>query len=187
MAVDWPGEWLTTARRVTSPNQDPRPPRTVVDLLVVHGISLPPGKFGGGHVDRLFQNRLDAAEHPFFARIHDLRVSAHLMVERSGQLTQYVPFSQRAWHAGISSFRGRVRCNDFSIGIELEGTDELPYADAQYAVLSAFIRFAMLHWPAITPARIVGHCHVAPGRKTDPGPCFDWRRVYEMLALGEVG
>jgi AmpD protein len=175
LALD--GDWLAAARRVDSPNWDPRPAGCDVELVVVHGISLPPGEFGGPHIDRLFTNRLDPAEHPYFEQVSRLRVSAHLLVDRHGALTQYVPLSGRAWHAGPSSYRGRERCNDFSVGIELEGTDEQPYTDAQYRVLGEVIRVLRRRWPLLDASRVVGHSHVAPGRKTDPGPAFDWDRL----------
>lgn len=177
-----PDGWVEPARRVPSPNQDERPAGAIVDLLVLHGISLPPGRFGGPWIDRLFTNRLDLAAHPDFAALAGLRVSSHLLLRRDGGLVQYVPLDRRAWHAGESSFRGREACNDFSIGIELEGTDETPYSEAQYAALVPLCRALMVAYPAITPERIVGHCHVAPGRKTDPGPAFDWDRLRTRLA-----
>ncbi len=173
---------LLEARWQPSPNHDQRPDPSDISLLVIHGISLPPGEFGGGHVDELFCNRLDPAGHPYFAEICHLRVSAHLLIARDGSLTQYVAFDQRAWHAGQSEYAGRKACNDFSIGIELEGTDAAPYSDAQYQQLSAVIR-ALLHaYPTLSPERIVGHCDIAPGRKTDPGPAFDWGRLRAALA-----
>ena len=173
--------WLTGARRVPSPNCDERPPGAEPELVVVHGISLPPGEFGGPHIDALFTNTLDPGLHPFFAEIRDLRVSAHLLIRRDGALVQYVPFHRRAWHAGVSRFQGRERCNDFSIGIELEGTDEVPYEAAQYQALARVIRLLAATYPGIGPGRVVGHCHIAPGRKTDPGPAFDWVRLEVLL------
>ncbi len=174
--------WLQGVRRLPSPNCDERPAQCGVDLIVVHNISLPPGEFGGGYVDALFTNALDPAAHAYFADIAALRVSAHLLIERSGDVTQYVPFSRRAWHAGESCFEDRQRCNDFSVGIELEGTDELPYEDVQYERLAAVIRVLMRAWPDITPERVVGHSDIAPHRKTDPGPAFDWTRLRRMIA-----
>jgi len=153
-----------------------------IDLLVLHNISLPPGEFGGPWIDQLFLNRLDPAAHPYFAEIAHLRVSAHLLIRRDGSLTQYVPFHRRAWHAGVSSFQGREGCNDFSIGIELEGSDHQPFAPAQYEVLAPVVAALRSAYPAITPDRIVGHSDIAPGRKSDPGPCFDWQRLRGMLA-----
>ncbi|MES0872913.1 1,6-anhydro-N-acetylmuramyl-L-alanine amidase AmpD [Sinimarinibacterium thermocellulolyticum] len=174
--------WLAGARRLPSPNCDARPPRERISLLVIHGISLPPGVFGGPWIDALFRNRLDASAHPYFAEIASLRVSAHLLIRRDGRLTQYVPFSRRAWHAGVSRFGGRERCNDFSIGIELEGTDTQPYTTRQYRRLARVIAQIRARYPAITPSRIVGHSDIAPGRKTDPGPSFDWQRLHALLA-----
>ncbi len=156
-----------------SPNCDARP-ETKIDLLVIHGISLPPGEFGGPNIDALFLNRLDPADHPYFEKIAALRVSSHVLVRRDGHLIQYVPFAKRAWHAGKSIFQGRKNCNDFSIGIELEGADEIPYTKAQYQRLALLTQVLINHYPAITWDRIVGHSDIAPGRKTDPGPAFDW-------------
>ncbi len=173
--------WLVEARRVPSPNCDDRPPGLEPELVVVHGISLPPGVFGGPYIDALFTNTLEPDAHPFFAEIQDLRVSAHLLIRRDGSLVQYVPFHRRAWHAGVSSFQGRERCNDFSIGIELEGADEVPYEAAQYQALARVIRLLAAAYPGIGPGRVVGHCHIAPGRKTDPGPAFDWTRLEVLL------
>lgn len=173
--------WLPSARRVISPNCDARPAGTAIDLLVIHNISLPPGEFGGPWIDRLFQNRLPAQAHPYFATIHQLRVSAHLLIRRDGTLIQYVPLELRAWHAGSSCFQGRERCNDFSIGVELEGTDELPFDDRQYRVLAATARELLRRFPAIAPSHIVGHCDIASGRKTDPGAAFDWKRFRRLL------
>ncbi len=157
-----------------SPNWDERPVGKEVSLLVIHNISLPPGEFGGPWIDRLFTNRLSPDVHPYFAEVHQLRVSAHLLLRRDGQCLQYVPFDKRAWHAGQSSFQGRPACNDFSIGIELEGTDDIPYTPVQYQRLAEITRQLQRIYPAITPGRIVGHSDIAPGRKTDPGPAFDW-------------
>lgn len=167
--------WLPTARHQPSPNYDARPPDTVIDLLVIHNISLPPGEFGGDWIDDLFHNRLDPTAHAYFAAIAAVRVSAHFLIRRDGCLIQYVSCTQRAWHAGVSSFMGRERCNDFSIGIELEGTDTTPFTRAQYHTLAACTRHIRARYPAITLERIVGHSDIAPGRKTDPGPMFDWR------------
>jgi len=175
-------EWLTGARRAPSPNQDARPPNVPVDLLVIHNISLPPGEFGGDWVEDLFLNRLDPEAHPYFAGIAGLRVSAHLLIRRDGTLVQFVPLARRAWHAGASCFAGREACNDFSIGIELEGSDETPFTDAQYARLAAVAREIARRYPAIDAERIVGHSDIAPGRKTDPGPHFDWQRFREAFA-----
>lgn len=173
--------WLAGAHRCPSPNCDDRPPDEVIDLLVIHGISLPPGQFGGPHVTALFQNSLDPAAHPYFAGLEGLRVSSHLFIRRNGALLQFVPLHRRAWHAGVSSFRGRSRCNDFSIGIELEGTDDMPYEAAQYDRLARVTAVLMARYPAIDESRITGHCDIAPGRKTDPGPAFDWKRYRALL------
>lgn len=148
---------------------------------MIHGISLPPGEFGGDYIDRLFTNRLQSEAHPCFKEVASLRVSAHLLIRRDGSLTQYVPFHLRAWHAGVSHFGVRERCNDFSIGIELEGTDTVPYTARQYRRLATVTRLIMRHYPAVTPARVVGHSDIAPGRKTDPGPAFDWKRFRRSL------
>lgn len=172
---------LTPARQVPSPNCDARPDPDDISLLVIHAISLPPGAFGGPHVDELFQNRLDPAAHPYFEGIRHLRVSAHLCLFRDGGVTQYVPFHLRAWHAGVSRFEGRERCNDFSIGIELEGDDHTPFTARQYARLAQVTRRVLREYPRITPARIAGHSDIAPGRKTDPGPYFDWARFRAAL------
>ncbi len=168
------GGWLEDAARRPSPYCDERPPGTAIDLIVVHGISLPPGQFGGEAIDRLFCGRLDPAGDPELAPLAGLRVSAHVLIRRDGGLIQYVPFRLRAWHAGRSEFAGRTACNDFSIGIELEGCDDVAYEAAQYRQLARLCRRLMRRYPGITPARIAGHCHIAPGRKTDPGPAFDW-------------
>lgn len=166
--------WLTGARRVPSPNCDERPAGEAVRLLVVHNISLPPGDFGGPGVEALFTNRLDPAAHPYYAEIRHLRVSAHFFIRRDGELVQFVPCGKRAWHAGVSNWKGRERCNDFSIGIELEGTDELPFTDAQYEVLAGLVKALRQAYPV---EGLAGHSDIAPGRKTDPGPHFDWKRL----------
>jgi AmpD protein len=181
MHVDPRTGWLEGARGVPSPNQDERPPGTAIELLVVHGISLPPGELGGPWIDALFTNALDPAAHPYFAGIASLRVSAHVLIRRNGEIVQYVPFHRRAWHCGVSSWRGRPACNDFSIGVELEGTDTLPYADVQYPRLAEVARALMAVYLGITPEAIVGHSDIAPGRKTDPGPAFDWPRLRAAL------
>ena len=167
------------ARRIDSPNRDQRPPGTAITLVVVHGISLPPGRFGGDAIERLFTNRLDPAAHPYFATIAPLRVSAHFLVRRDGRLLQFVTCARRAWHAGASAWRGRERCNDFSIGIELEGTDTVAYTRAQYRTLGRIVRALARRYPI---EQVVGHSDVAPGRKTDPGPAFDWARLARALA-----
>lgn len=174
--------WLAGARVCASPNCDARPDAEDISLLVIHNISLPPGHYGGPYIDQLFTNALDPAAHPYFAGIRALRVSAHLLVRRDGSLTQYVPFAQRAWHAGVSQYEGRERCNDFSIGIELEGDDGTPFTARQYRRLVAVTRRLLARYPRLNPARIAGHSDIAPGRKTDPGPHFDWARYRAALA-----
>jgi len=167
-------------RQVVSPNRDARPQGTAVSLLVVHAISLPPGKFGGDAVERLFTNRLDASAHPYFAQIESLRVSAHFFVRRDGEVVQYVPVGERAWHAGLSAWRGRERCNDFSVGVELEGTDSVAFEDAQYLRLAELARVLRAALPL---EATVAHSDVAPSRKSDPGPLFDWPRFFRLLSL----
>nr|WP_298720319.1 1,6-anhydro-N-acetylmuramyl-L-alanine amidase AmpD [uncultured Steroidobacter sp.] len=179
--IDTDSGWLRAARRVPSPNFDMRPGGILPELIVVHGISLPPEQFGGPWIDRLFTNALPPAEHPYFEKIKDLRVSSHVLIRRDGEPVQYVPFHERAWHAGASSYQGRERCNDFSVGIELEGADEIPYEPAQYRVLSALIVALCEAYPSLSLSRIAGHSDIAPGRKTDPGPAFDWQRLYALL------
>lgn len=169
------------ARWCPSPNHDARPDGAAIDAVVIHNISLPPGQFGGQHVDALFCNCLDAGAHPYFAGIADLRVSAHLLIERDGSLVQFVPLTQRAWHAGQSALHGRTAWNDFSVGIELEGADTVPFDDRQYATLGAVLDTLLAQYPAIRPEMIVGHSDIAPGRKTDPGPAFDWARLRNQL------
>ncbi|MGB0867840.1 MAG: 1,6-anhydro-N-acetylmuramyl-L-alanine amidase AmpD [Granulosicoccaceae bacterium] len=173
--------WLSSARRCPSPNCDQRSGARPVSLLVVHGISLPPGEFGGPYIDQLFCNQLQPREHDYFAEVAHLRVSAHALIRRNGELVQYVPLHQRAWHAGQSCFQGCEGCNDYSIGIELEGTDELPYDERQYQCLAEFSQLMMQYFPAIDRQRIAGHSDIAPGRKTDPGPSFDWLRFDRYL------
>lgn len=177
--------WLDNVAHVASPNADERPQGAEIELLVIHNISLPPGEFGGGHVQRLFTNRLDADAHPYFATIADLRVSAHLLIERDGRTTQFVALERRAWHAGQSIFCGRERCNDFSIGIELEGSDDTPFSEAQYQRLVALTQSIRNIFPGIGNDSIVGHSDIAPGRKTDPGPHFAWDRFRTLLASAE--
>jgi AmpD protein len=165
-------------RYLPSPNHDERPPGTQIELLVIHNISLPPGEFGGSAIIELFTNRLDPAAHPYYATIADRRVSAHFLIRRDGETIQFVPCGNRAWHAGASEWRGRGRCNDFSIGIELEGSDEMPFEDAQYEALAELILALRARYPV---ADLAGHSDIAPGRKTDPGPHFDWARCRKML------
>lgn len=168
---------MSGARWVRSPNQDARPPGATIDLVVVHGISLPPGTFGGPWVERLFTNTLPPDEHPFFAGLAGLRVSAHLFIRRDGELVQFVPFHARAWHAGDSVWRHRVACNDFSLGVELEGSDDVPYEPIQYDRLGAAIAALSRAYRTLQPTAVTGHSDVAPVRKTDPGPVFDWARL----------
>jgi AmpD protein len=171
--------WLPEAVRQDSPNHSERPDPEDVSLLVIHNISLPPGQYGGPWIDRLFTNTLPADADPYFAEIAHLRVSAHLLIRRDGTTVQYVPFDRKAWHAGQSCYMGRDSCNDFSIGIELEGSDYEPFTDIQYTALTRVTRYLMDRYPAILPSRIVGHSDIAPARKTDPGPFFDWNRYRE--------
>ncbi|NQZ53118.1 MAG: 1,6-anhydro-N-acetylmuramyl-L-alanine amidase AmpD [Piscirickettsiaceae bacterium] len=164
-----------------SPNQDERPDSQDITGIVIHNISLPPGEFGGGWIDDLFLNRLDPSAHPYFKHIADVRVSAHLLIRRNGEVVQYVPFHQRAWHAGISLWDDRARCNDFTIGIELEGCDDQTFETVQYEILVKKIRALVLAYPQLSLDRIVGHSDIAPERKTDPGPCFDWSYFRSVL------
>lgn len=188
--IDAATHLLHGAAYLPSPNRDPRPDPADLALLVIHNISLPPDQFGAGppdapglsHIDALFLNRLDPAAHPYFEAIHTLRVSAHLCIFRDGTIRQYVPFNERAWHAGASRWQGRERCNDFSIGIELEGCDTQPFEDAQYEALVAVTQALLAAYPRLSPQAITGHSDIAPGRKTDPGPCFDWPRYRRALA-----
>lgn len=173
--------WLSGAQHCLSPNKNERPDGVDVSLLVIHNISLPPGQFGGGYVQAFFQNCLNTQLHPYFAEIAGLQVSSHLLIERDGKVTQFVGFNERAWHAGASCFAGVANCNDYSIGIELEGTDCEPYSDAQYQQLAKVTRQLLATYPKLSPARITGHEHIAPGRKTDPGPAFDWPRYFSLI------
>jgi len=165
---------VAAARQIPSPNHDPRPDEATIRLVVVHGISLPPGCYGGDEIAALFTNRLDPAAHPYFEAIAGLLVSAHFLVRRDGALVQFVRCADRAWHAGASCWAGVARCNDFSIGIELEGVDDEPYEDAQYDTLVALVAALRARYPI---EDVVGHSDIAPGRKTDPGPAFDWTRL----------
>ncbi|MDE1169233.1 MAG: 1,6-anhydro-N-acetylmuramyl-L-alanine amidase AmpD [Pseudomonas sp.] len=180
MQLDPASGWCDGVPHCPSPNFNERP-EAEVSLLVIHNISLPPAQFNTGKVQQFFQNRLDPSEHPYFESISHLRVSAHFLIEREGQVTQFVSCLQRAWHAGVSTFEGREACNDFSIGIELEGTDELPFTDAQYQALTRLTEQLLAQFPGITAQRITGHSDIAPGRKTDPGPAFDWPRYLAGL------
>lgn len=174
--------WLDSpAKRVKSPNYNERPPNTEISLLVVHNISLPPNRFGSEDIECFFCNQLDTAKDPYFKSIQTLQVSAHGLIKRTGQVVQFVNFDERAWHAGRSSFQGQDECNDFSIGIELEGADTLPFSKAQYLALAALIKTLQDQYPAITNQRITGHSDIAPARKTDPGPCFNWAYLRHLL------
>lgn len=177
--------WLAGARPCLSPHHNQRPDSKDISLLVVHNISLPPGQFDGPYIEQFFKGNLDPGAHPYFAQISDIRVSAHLLIRRDGSVIQFVPFNARAWHAGASCFNGRQQCNDFSIGIELEGTDTLPYTDQQYQSLAVITQTLMQYYPAITRDRITGHQHIAPGRKTDPGDAFDWERLHSLLCIAQ--
>jgi AmpD protein len=179
--IDRKTGWLRGVRCVASPNFDDRPPAAVPDLVVVHGISLPPGEFGGDWIERLFRNDLPASAHPYFAQVQDMRVSAHALIDRRGATTQFVSFEKRAWHAGKSNHCGREACNDFSIGIELEGADDVPYEPAQYVALAALIEALRESYPSLRAAPVVGHSDISPGRKTDPGPAFDWQRLWTLV------
>nr|VFJ94663.1 MAG: AmpD protein [Candidatus Kentron sp. H]VFJ94914.1 MAG: AmpD protein [Candidatus Kentron sp. H]VFK01804.1 MAG: AmpD protein [Candidatus Kentron sp. H] len=174
-------QWLRGVRRAPSPNRDERPAGCAIELLVIHAISLPPGEFGGPFIEDLFLNRLDPDAHPYFRALAEPRVSAHLLLRRDGEVIQFVPFGERAWHAGFSRFRGKNDCNDFSIGIELEGADHVPYDERQYGRLAELGRLFLSAWPGIGRDGIQGHCDIAPGRKTDPGESFSWERFYRLL------
>ncbi len=174
---------IAPARQCPSPNQDERPTGTEPDLIVIHCISLPPGEYGGDFIERFFRNCLPRDTHPYFDEIGDLTVSSHLLVRRDGTLVQFVPFGRRAWHAGASSYRGRERCNDYSVGIELEGTDDSPFEDSQYLALGGVIAALGTAYRSLRGAPVVGHEHIAPGRKTDPGPCFDWSRLKRAATM----
>jgi AmpD protein len=189
MLVDVHTGLMRGAALVASPNYDARPAGVEADLIVVHGISLPPGEFGGPWVQRFFTNTLPLEVHPYFAEVGALRVSSHLVIARDGGLTQFVPFTDRAWHAGQSSYEGRVACNDFSIGIELEGADNVAYEAAQYDALAESVAALCKAYPRLSHHRLVGHSDIAPGRKTDPGPAFDWPRARRCVAAacGKTG
>ncbi len=178
MIVDAAG-YVDAARQLASPNCDERPVGEAITLLVVHNISLPPAEFGGDDIVRLFLNRLDCSAHPYYQSLAGLRVSAHFLIRRSGELLQFVSCQRRAWHAGVSAWRGRSACNDFALGVELEGTDDIAYSEAQYRVLADLARALRRAYPI---ADVVGHCDIAPERKTDPGPSFDWPRFHASIA-----
>ena len=183
LKVDSATGLLIGIRQVLSPHFDARPANGVPELIVVHGISLPPGEFGGPWIDKLFTGTLPVEVHPFFreAGAPGRRVSAHVLIRRDGEVIQYVPFGARAWHAGMSEYRGRAGCNDFSIGIELEGVDDIPYTDAQYVELGRVVRALLAGYPSLSSQHIAGHSDVAPGRKSDPGPAFDWARLRGLV------
>lgn len=174
---------ISFARWTPSPNFGPRPDGAGISLLVVHNISLPPGQFGGREIEDFFCNQLDHSAHPYFKTIEGVQVSAHLLIRRDGALVQFVSLLDRAWHAGRSCFEGQEECNDFSIGIELEGTDDTPYTPEQYRMLAKVADLIMTAWPDVTANRITGHCDIAPGRKSDPGPAFDWRYFRSALEI----
>lgn len=182
MNIDLTTGLLEPARHLFSPHHNERPPEASIDMIVVHNISLPPGQFGTGAIEQFFLGQLDFTAHPYYEGIAHLRVSAHLLINRVGEITQFVPFNKRAWHAGQSFFDGRTNCNDFSIGIELEGTDDTPFEAVQYQSLANVVSLIMNAYPGVTLERIVGHSDIAPGRKTDPGPFFEWSRLRNLLA-----
>ena len=181
-AAHWQDGWWSAARRVDSPNHGPRPEGTEVTLALIHSISLPPGSYGGDSIERLFTNTLDWDAHPYFQQIRGLEVSSHFVVRRDGELLQFVPTARRAWHAGRSAWRGRENCNDYSIGIELEGSDTQAFEPAQYETLAGVTAALLATYPTLSPEAIVGHSDIAPGRKTDPGPYFDWAHYRARLA-----
>lgn len=174
--------WLVGVRHLPSPNFNARPKETDIDALIIHNISLPPRQYGGGFIERFFQNQLPHHEHPYFETIKGLEVSSHLLIARDGSITQFVSFDDRAWHAGVSELAGRPNCNDFAIGIELEGCDDVAYESAQYQSLVSVTDALMRHYPQLSRERIVGHCDIAPDRKTDPGEAFDWLRYMKNLS-----
>ncbi|MDH5445354.1 MAG: 1,6-anhydro-N-acetylmuramyl-L-alanine amidase AmpD [Gammaproteobacteria bacterium] len=182
MQIDPDTGLLDNARHVLSPNCDDRPADSTIDLLVVHNISLPPNEFGGPYIEQLFTNCLNPDEHAYFRDICQLKVASHLLIRRNGEIIQFVPFHKRAWHAGESRFEDRERCNDFSIGIELEGADDIPYEDVQYEKLVEISQLIFKTYPDMSKDRVAGHSEIAPGRKTDPGPAFDWERYRSQLA-----
>jgi len=181
-SVDTDKGLIEPARQCASPNQDARPEGAAPELIVVHGISLPPGKFGGPEIEQLFTNALKWDSHPYFSEIRGVEVSSHLLIRRDGELIQFVPFGCRAWHAGESLFRGRACCNDFSIGVELEGEDDTPYTDRQYEILIAAADALLSAYPKLSARKIAAHSDISPGRKTDPGPAFDWLRLYDGIS-----
>jgi N-acetyl-anhydromuramoyl-L-alanine amidase len=186
LQIDLDSGLLRGANYIPSPNCDARPAGVETSLIVVHGISLPPGDFGGPWIERLFTNSLPLDAHEYFAQIGPIKVSSHLVLARCGEITQYVKFTDRAWHAGVSSYEGRQACNDFSVGVELEGSDTLPYEPIQYDVLAQVIAALCAAYPTLSKARVVGHSDIAPGRKTDPGPAFDWPLARRLIDATSV-
>ena len=182
MQIDATSGLIKEARQQSSPNCDSRPDESDISLIVIHGISLPPGKFGDDYIDQLFCNNLDPEEHPYFKEICGLQVSSHFLIRRDGEVVQYVPLQKRAWHAGVSNYKNRDCCNDFSIGIEMEGEDETPYTDVQYQVLSELIKSLISTYPGLNQETIAGHSDIAPGRKTDPGEAFDWEYLSQLIS-----
>jgi len=172
---------LSKTKYIASPNQDNRPKGSKAEIIVIHGISLPPGQFGNEHIKDFFLNQLDETKHKFFEEIRDLKVSSHLLIDRDGKTLQFVPFDKRAWHAGESCFQGKMKCNNFSIGIELEGQDYINYSESQYKCLAKIIKCLVDFYPDLNARKIVAHSDIAPIRKTDPGPAFDWMKFYELL------
>jgi N-acetyl-anhydromuramoyl-L-alanine amidase len=175
LAVHVPTGLLVGVRQVLSPHRDERLAGVQPDLIVIHNISLPPDEFGGQWIEQLFNGHLPPERHPYFAEIEGMRVSSHVLIRRDGEVLQFVPFHERAWHAGVSEFEGRPACNDFSIGIELEGTDDVPFEAVQYTQVAAVVGALLAAYPTLSTTRMVGHSDIAPGRKTDPGPAFDWK------------
>ena len=173
--------WLGNCQKKPSPNYDARPDENDISLIVIHCISLPPGEFSTPYIDQLFANQLSPDHHPYFKEMYQLKVSSHLLISRDGVISQYVPFNQRAWHAGQSEYQGRKQCNDFSIGIELEGTESIRYTEQQYTQLARVINMLLQHYPSLSPDRITGHSDIAPLRKTDPGDSFDWQKLFIAL------
>lgn len=175
--------WLVDAEHCPSPHFNQRPAHAVIDMIVIHNISLPPKQFGAQYIKDFFQGKLDHSQHAYFESIKTLKVSAHLLIDRLGQITQFVSFANRAWHAGQSVWQGCENCNDFSIGIELEGADDIAFTESQYRALNTVIHLLQQHYPSISKDRIVGHSDIAPGRKTDPGPAFDWQQIAVKFAI----
>jgi N-acetyl-anhydromuramoyl-L-alanine amidase len=181
MRIDLTNSLLDAAKYLPSPHHNERPANTAIELIILHNISLPPGEFGTPYINDFFCGQLDATKHPYFKQIVAAHVAPHLLIRREGAIIQYVPFAKRAWHAGESCYQGKKNCNDFSIGVELEGTDEIPYTIIQYQQLAAVVQALMTAYPTITEEKIVGHCDVAPDRKTDPGKSFDWGYFFKHL------